>query len=111
MEIAKQDLKLKEIFDRDKKNEEEFIREYIYEIVDDSNKYLKKLKRKYKEIIKLKGRKVEEKISSLIIILQHLEKVSNGELNKSEKAELKYDLKSVLNEIEKLKKEKDMFKI
>ena len=110
MEIAKQDLKLKEIFDRDKKNEEEFIRDYN-EIVNDSNKYLKVLKRKYKEIIKLKERKVEEKISSLIIILQHLEKVSNSDLNKSEKAELKYDLKLVLNEIEELKKEKDMLKI
>ena len=110
MEFAKQDLELKKIFDRDKKNEEEFIRDYN-EIVNDSNKYLKELKRKYREIIKLKERKVEEKISSLIIILQHLEKVSNGELNKSEKAELKYDLKSVLNEIEKLKKEKDILKI
>ena len=110
MEIAKQDLKLKEIFDRDKKNEEEFIRDYN-EIVDDSNKYLKDLKRNYRKIIKLKERKVEEKISSLIIILQHLEKVSNSDLNKSEKAELKYDLKLVLNEIEQLKKEKDMLKI
>lgn len=109
MEIAKLDLELKKIFENEKKCAKEFIEDYK-EIISDTNKYLKELQKEYKKAIKIKENNLDEKISSLLIIIQHLEKVSTGDLNKSDKLELKYDLRLVLDKIDELKKEKDLFK-
>jgi len=110
MEIAKLDLELKKLFENEKNNEIKFVEDYK-EILNDTNKYLKELKKEYKKVIKIKENNLDEKISSLLIILQHLEKVSNDDLNKSDKAELKHDLRLVLDKIDELKKRKDMLKI
>ena len=109
MEIAKIDLEIKKLLKLIKNNEKSFIESYK-EIAVDTNKYMKELKEQYKEEINKIKKSLDEKIKGLMDILKHLEKISAEELKKSEGNEVKYDLGIVLNELESLKKERDLLK-
>ena len=109
MEIAKIDLEVRKLKETIKNNRKLFLENYK-EIMGDTNKYMTELKVEYtKEIKRLKDN-LDDKIKGLMDILKHLEEITDKELSKTDKNEVKYDLRIVLSELEKFKKEKELYK-
>tara|TARA_Y100000768_G_C23872167_1_gene630983 strand:- start:617 stop:955 length:339 start_codon:yes stop_codon:yes gene_type:complete len=109
MDIAKMDLEIKKLTEEIKKNRISFIENYN-EIISHPNKYMNELKNEYKKEMKRIKDILDYKIIGLMDIVKHLESISGEDLSGTEKNELRYDIRIVLEELDILNKEKDLLK-
>ena len=109
MDIAKMDLEIKKLTDKIKNNRISLIENYN-EIISHPNKYMNELKNEYKKEMKRIKDILDYKIIGLMNIVKHLESISGEDLSGTEKNELRYDIRIVLEELDILNKEKDLLK-